>query len=107
MLPVVQLGEPGVGELVVDHAAKLITGPQYAEVNPNQRKRSGTVRQSQDSRVLCEEDLLDDPAKIGYAVLDVEDEWQLFSTGDQSNIVAITLEEALVLLPELALLDFL
>jgi hypothetical protein len=65
------------------------------------------VRQSQDSRVLCEEDLLDDPAKIGYAVLDVEDEWQLFSTGDQSNIVAITLEEALVLLPELALLDFL
>ena len=65
------------------------------------------MRQSQDSRVLCEEELLEDPAQVGYAVLDVEDEWQLFSTGDQSKIVSITLEEALVLLPELSLLEFL
>jgi hypothetical protein len=28
---------------------------------------------------LCEEDLLDDPANIGYVVLGIEDEWQIRS----------------------------
>lgn len=65
------------------------------------------MRQSQDSSVLCEEDLLENPANIGYVVLDVEDEWQLFSAGDQAKMVSIQLEDALDLLPELELLDIL
>jgi hypothetical protein len=56
---------------------------------------------------LCEEDLLENPANIGYVVLDVEDEWQLFSAGDQAKMVSIQLEDALDLLPELELLDIL
>ena len=56
---------------------------------------------------MCEEDLLENPANIGYVALDVEDEWQLFSEGNPEKMVSITLEDALVLLPELELLDFL
>lgn len=65
------------------------------------------MRQSQDSRVLCEEDLLENSANIGYVALDVEDEWQLFSAGNPDKMVSIALEDALVLLPELELLGFL
>jgi hypothetical protein len=56
---------------------------------------------------LCEEDLLEDPANVGYVVLDIEDEWQIFSIGDQSRIVSVQLDDALDLLPDLSLLDFL
>jgi hypothetical protein len=76
-------------------------------VLPNPAKTEWNLRQSQDSRVLCEEDLLENPANIGYVVLDVEDEWQLLSAGDPDKMVSIPLEDALDLLPELELLDFL
>lgn len=64
------------------------------------------MRQSLESPVLCAGDLLGDPGKLSHVVLDLDDEWQLLSNDDEAGFVSISLSDALELIPELALLDF-
>lgn len=65
------------------------------------------MRQSLDSPVLCAKNLLGDPGKLTHVVLDLDDEWQLISEDEDAGFVSISLADALELVPELALLDFL
>lgn len=64
------------------------------------------MRQSLESPVLCAKDLLGDPGRLSHVVLDLDDEWQLLSDDDRAEFVSLSLSDALELVPELALLDF-
>lgn len=65
-----------------------------------------TLRQDPAALTLCSQDLLTEPRNLAYAVLDMDDEWQIFSE-TEGHMASVCLEDVVRLLPPIAALGFL
>lgn len=65
------------------------------------------MRQAEDSPVILSAVVVDDSTKLAHVVLDVENEWQVFSTDENEELLSACLADAVAAVPEMVQINFL